>query len=111
VEGHRDCSVKYPRRRILAAGIQLHWRNLMEPRDRDKLNKNNGSTKGSELDSKSDIGRNKSDSKADFGQNVGQPGQINDPTGRSGKQGLSGVKGSDKSGSSLDEENVKGKSY
>ncbi len=84
----------------------------MDNRDRDNLNKNSGSNKGSDLNrnASSDLGRNKSDAKSDFGQKGGQTGQVNEPIGRSGKQGSSGMK-NDKSGSNLEEKDAKGNTY
>jgi hypothetical protein len=67
----------------------MHWRNLMENRDRDKLNKNTGSTS-------SNIDKKKSDSSADFGQNVGKSENLNNEPGRSGKQGQSGMQSGSK---------------
>lgn len=71
----------------------------MENRDRDKLNKNGGSIKGSELNRDASFGasKNKNDS-TNFGQNIQHHTELNDqPSGRVGKQGSSGMKGSGKS--------------
>jgi len=60
----------------------------MENRDRDKMNKNISSTK-----TPSNIDKNKGDSRVDFGEKVGRSeGLNNEPGGRLGSQGSSGIK-------------------
>lgn len=62
----------------------------MENRDRDKMNKNISST-----NTPSNSGKNKSDSRVDFGEKVGRSEELNnEPGGRLGSQGSSGMKGS-----------------
>src|SRR5258706_11662606 len=66
----------------------------MDNRDRDKLNKH------SDRSSQSNIGKNKSDSSADFGKNIGRSEEITtEPNRRAGSEG-SGMKSSGKSRSS-----------
>ncbi len=65
----------------------------MENRDRDKRNKNISST--------SNLNKEKSDSKADFGEKIGQSEKLkNSPSGRISGQGSSSVRGDSGRGSS-----------
>ncbi len=62
----------------------------MENRDRDKMNKNISSTK-----TPSNIDKNKGDSRVDFGEKIGRSENLNnEPGGRLGSQGSSGMKSS-----------------
>jgi len=77
----------------------------MENRDRDKVSKNTGSTSAGDINrnTSSQIGKNKSDSSADFGQNVGRFENLNEPSSRTGSSSGSsgyGSSGSSRSGSS-----------
>jgi|GEM_PF-626607 len=77
----------------------------MENRDRDKVSKNTGSTSAGDINrnTSSQIGKNKSDSSADFGQNVGRSENLNEPSSRTGSSSGSsgyGSSGSSRSGSS-----------
>lgn len=87
----------------------------MDNRDRDKLNKNSGTTKGSDLNRNmpSDFGKNKGEG-ADFGQKIQHHTELNDePAGRVGKQGSSGMKGSGKTDvkSDIKDKDVSGERY
>ena len=56
----------------------------MDNRERDKMNKNTGSTSGSDVnrDPSSRIEKDKGDSSADFDKSSGQPEKLNDPNSR-----------------------------
>ena len=72
----------------------------MENRDHDKMNKNISSTK-----TPSNIDKSKGDSRVDFGEKTGRSGNLNnEPGGRVGSQGSSGMKssGNSKLGGSSD---------
>src|SRR5258706_6918939 len=73
----------------------------MDNRERDKMNKNTGSTSGSDVnrDSSSRIGKDKSDSSADFDKSSGQSEKWNDPNSR-GSSKSSGYGKTGDSGSS-----------
>jgi hypothetical protein len=75
----------------------------MENRERDKMSRNTGSTAGGNVnrDTSSRIGKEKSDSSADFGQNIGRSEKdLKEPNSRTGDSGSSGYGSeSDKSGS------------
>ncbi|HXH39752.1 MAG TPA: hypothetical protein VNN08_14075 [Thermoanaerobaculia bacterium] len=64
----------------------------MENRERDKMSRNTKSTSGGDVNRNpsSRIGKDKSDTSADFGQKVGQQDKLNDPKGRNGVGGSSG---------------------
>jgi len=69
----------------------------MENRDRDKLNKNVGSTsKGDVIRStSSSLDKSKSDTQSNFGKNIGRSEEFsNEPSRRSGSVGSSGMQGS-----------------
>jgi len=72
----------------------------MENRERDKMSKNTGSTSAGDVNrnTSSQIGKDKSDSSAEFGQNVGRSENLNEPSSRTGKS--SGSSGYDSSSSS-----------
>jgi hypothetical protein len=72
----------------------------MENRERDKMSKNTGSTSAGDVNrnTSSQIGKNKSDSSADFGQNIGRSENLNEPSSRTGSS--SGSSGYGSSGSS-----------
>jgi hypothetical protein len=72
----------------------------MENRERDKMSKNTGSTPAGDVNrnTSSQIGKNKSDSSAEFGQNVGRSENLNEPSSRTGSS--SGSSGYGSSGSS-----------
>ena len=78
----------------------------MENRERDKLSKNTGSTSAGDVNRKmsSQIGTNKSDSSADFGQNIGRSENLKEPSSRtdqsSGSSGYGSSSSSRSSGSS-----------
>jgi len=56
----------------------------MDNRERDKMNKNTGSTSGSDVNrnTSSRIGKDKSDSSTDFDKSSGQSEKWNDPNSR-----------------------------
>src|SRR2546421_4416057 len=58
----------------------------MENRDRDKMSRNTKSTSAGDVNrnTSSQIGKNKSDSSADFGQNIGRSENLNEPSSRTG---------------------------
>ena len=58
----------------------------MENRERDKMSKNTESTSAGDVNrnTSSQIGKNKSDSSADFGQNIGRSENLNEPSSRTG---------------------------
>src|SRR3954447_16173934 len=65
----------------------------MENRERDKMSKNTESTSAGDVNrnTSSQIGTNKSDSSADFGQNIGRSENLNEPSRRTGgRAGSSG---------------------
>ena len=72
----------------------------MENRERDKMSKNTGSTSAGDVNrnTSSQIGKDKSDSSADFGQNIGRSENLNEPSSRTGSS--SGSSGYDSSSSS-----------
>jgi hypothetical protein len=64
----------------------------MENRERDKMSRNTESTSAGDVNrnTSSQIGKNKSDSSADFGQNIGRSENLNEPSSRTGNSGSSG---------------------
>ena len=68
----------------------------MENRERDKMSKNTESTSAGDVNrnTSSQIGKNKSDSTADFGQNIGRTENLNEPNSRTGNVGSSGYESS-----------------
>lgn len=77
----------------------------MENRDRDKMSKNTSSTPAGDVNrnTSSNIGKQQSDSSADFGQNIGRSENLeNEPSRRTGSSGSSGYESgsSDRSSSS-----------
>jgi hypothetical protein len=64
----------------------------MENRERDKMSKNTESTSAGDVNrnTSSQIGKDKSDSSADFGQNIGRSENLNEPNSRTGNVGSSG---------------------
>ena len=85
----------------------------MENRDRDKVSKNTGSTSAGDINrnTSSQIGKDKSDSSADFGQKVGRSENLNEPSSRTGNSSGSsgyGSSGSSRSGSSSSGSNSMG---
>jgi hypothetical protein len=71
----------------------------MENRERDKMSRNTESTPAGDVNrnTSSQIGKNKSDSSADFGQNIGRSENMNDPNSRTGNSGSSGYDSSSSS--------------
>src|SRR4051794_2879602 len=74
----------------------------MENRERDKMSKNTESTSAGDVNrnTSSQIGKNKSDSSADFGQNIGRSENLNEPSSRTGSSAGSSGYGSSPSRSS-----------
>jgi hypothetical protein len=68
----------------------------MDNRERDKMSKNTESTSAGDVNrnTSSQIGKNKGDSSADFGQNVGRSETLNEPNSRTGNAGSSGYESS-----------------
>jgi len=68
----------------------------MDNRERDKMSKNSESTAAGDVNrnTSSQIGKNKSDSAADFGQNIGRTENLNEPNSRTGNVGSSGFESS-----------------
>lgn len=68
----------------------------MDNRERDKMSKNTESTLAGDVNrnTSSQIGKNKSDSSADFGQNIGRTENLNEPNSRTGNVGSSGFESS-----------------
>jgi hypothetical protein len=68
----------------------------MDNRERDKMSKNTESTSAGDVNrnTSSQIGKNKSDSSADFGQNIGRTENLNEPNSRTGNVGSSGFESS-----------------
>jgi hypothetical protein len=68
----------------------------MENRERDKMSKNTESTAAGDVNrnTSSQMGKNKSDSSADFGQNIGRSENLNEPNSRTGNSGSSGYESS-----------------
>ncbi|MGA8807646.1 MAG: hypothetical protein WB973_07185 [Thermoanaerobaculia bacterium] len=68
----------------------------MENRERDKMSRNTESTSAGDVNrnTSSQSGKNKSDSSADFGQNIGRSENLNDPNSRTGNVGSSGYESS-----------------
>jgi hypothetical protein len=68
----------------------------MENRERDKISKNTESTSAGDVNrnTSSQIGKSKSDSSADFGQNIGRSENLNEPNSRTGNSGSSGYESS-----------------
>jgi hypothetical protein len=64
----------------------------MENRERDKMSKNTESTSAGDVNrnTSSQIGKDKSDSSADFGQKIGRSENLNEPNSRTGNSGSSG---------------------
>src|SRR5947209_12820948 len=58
----------------------------MENRERDKMSKNTESTSAGDVNrnTSSQIGKNKSDSSADFGQKIGRSENMSEPSSRTG---------------------------
>lgn len=61
----------------------------MDNRERDKMNKNTGSTSGGDLNrnTSSRIGKDKTDSSPGFDKRSGQPEKLNDPNSRGSSSG------------------------
>ena len=74
----------------------------MENRERDKVSRNTQSTSSGDVNrnTSSRIGKEKSDSSADFGQNIGRSENLNEPSSRSSNSGSSGYESSGSSRSS-----------
>ncbi|HEV7425337.1 MAG TPA: hypothetical protein VGQ46_03145 [Thermoanaerobaculia bacterium] len=74
----------------------------MENRERDKMSRNTESTSAGDVNrnTSSQIGKNKSDSSADFGQNIGRSENLNEPSSRTGSSVGSSGYGSSPSRSS-----------
>jgi len=74
----------------------------MENRDRDKMSRNTESTSAGDVNrnTSSQIGKNKSDSSADFGQKIGRSENLNEPSSRTGSSSGSSGYGSSPSRSS-----------
>src|SRR4051795_13665960 len=74
----------------------------MENRERDKMSKNTESTSAGDVNrnTSSQIGKNKSDSSTDFGQNIGRSENLNEPSSRTGSSAGSSGYGSSPSRSS-----------
>jgi hypothetical protein len=74
----------------------------MENRERDQMSKNTQSTPAGDVNrnTSSQSGKEKSDSSADFGQNIGRTENLNEPNSRGSKSGSEGWDSSSKSGSS-----------
>jgi hypothetical protein len=68
----------------------------MDNRERDKMSKNTESTSAGDVNrtTSSQIGKNKSDSSADFSQNIGRSDNLNEPNSRTGNVGSSGYESS-----------------
>jgi hypothetical protein len=68
----------------------------MENRERDKMSKKTESTSAGDVNrnTSSQIGKDKSDSSADFGQNIGRSENLNEPNSRTGNAGSSGFESS-----------------
>jgi hypothetical protein len=64
----------------------------MDNRERDKMSRNTESTSAGDVNrnTSSQIGKNKSDSSADFGQNIGRSENLNEPNSRTSNSGSSG---------------------
>ena len=64
----------------------------MDNRERDKMSRNTESTLAGDVNrnTSSLIGKNKSDSSADFGQNIGRSENLNEPNSRTSNSGSSG---------------------
>ena len=64
----------------------------MENRDRDQMSRNNQSTSAGNVNrnTSSQIGKEKSDSTAEFGQKVGRSENLNEPNSRGSRSGSSG---------------------
>lgn len=73
----------------------------MDNRERDKVSKNTQPTSGGDVNrnTSSQIGKSKSDSSADFGQNIGRSENLDEPNSR-GNSGSSGYDSSSSSRSS-----------
>src|SRR5436190_21081195 len=74
----------------------------MENRERDQMSKNTQSTPVGDVNrnTSSQMGKEKSDSSADFGQNIGRSENLNEPNSRGSKSGSEGWDSSSKSSSS-----------
>jgi hypothetical protein len=68
----------------------------MDNRERDKMSKNTESTSAGDVNrnTSSQIGKDKSDSSADFGQKIGRSENLNEPNSRTGNVGSSGFESS-----------------
>ncbi|MEA2337933.1 MAG: hypothetical protein QOE82_1940 [Thermoanaerobaculia bacterium] len=80
----------------------------MENRERDKMSKNTESTSAGDVNrnTSSQIGKNKSDSSADFGQNIGRSENLNEPSSRTGNSGSSGYDSSSSTSRSSDSKSM-----
>lgn len=76
----------------------------MENRERDQMSRNEQSTSVGDVNRKtsSQIGKDKSDSSADFGQNIGRSENLNEPNSRGSKSGSGGYDSSTRTGASRD---------
>ena len=74
----------------------------MENRERDQMSSDKQSTSVDDMNRKtsSQSGKEKSDSSADFGQNIGRSDNLNEPNSRGSKSGSSGWDSSGKNSSS-----------
>jgi hypothetical protein len=80
----------------------------MENRDRDQMTKNNQSTGDMNSKTSSRIGKDKSDSSADFGKDMGRSDNMNEPNSRGSKSG--GYDSSSKRDRDLDSSSKSGSS-
>lgn len=89
-----------------SAGESPKKETQMENRERDKMSRNTESTSAGDVNrnTSSQIGKNKSDSSADFGQKIGRSENLNEPGSRgrnsSGSSGYDSSSSSRSSGSS-----------
>ena len=67
----------------------------MENRDRDKLSRSRTGTEAGDVNrsTSEDLGRSKSDSSAEFGQNIGRSENLDEPSRRTGVTDESGMRG------------------
>ena len=81
----------------------------MENRERDKMSRNTESTSAGDVNrnTSSQIGKNKSDSSADFGQNIGRSENLNEPNSRTGNVGSSGYESSSSPSRSSDRKSIR----
>ncbi|MEA2162961.1 MAG: hypothetical protein QOK37_1088 [Thermoanaerobaculia bacterium] len=82
----------------------------MENRERDQMRRNEQSTSVGDVNRKtsSQIGKDKSDSSAEFGQNIGRSENLNEPNSRGSKSGSGGYDSSRSSDSSRDYDSSSG---